>query len=140
MDMELSKVDKPVLLSVPNPRYKKLIQQYTHLKDVIMDDDYEKEELPIHLVIGGGDFTKIKMPVAPRIGNAGEPIAELTKFGWFIMSPGKEEEIGHSYQTHDASCDYEELCKLDVLGLQDTVDCDDDLREKFREQLGRTSD
>ena len=140
LDLKLSKVDKPVLLTVPNPKYKRLIQQYSHLKGVTMDDDSEKDELPIHLVIGGGEFTKIKMPVAPRVGKEGEPIAELTKFGWFIMSPGKEEEIGLSYQTHSATCDYEELCKLDVLGLQETATCDDDLREKFREQLGRQED
>ena len=54
------------------------------------------------------------------------------------MSPGKEEEIGLSYQTQEARCDYEELCKLDVLGLQGSAEAEDDILKRFRDQLERT--
>ena len=72
---EVTKVDRSHLLSLPNPKYK-----------VTMDDT--EEELPIHLIIEASDYAKIKTATQPREGNTGEPLRELTKFGWAIMSPG----------------------------------------------------
>ena len=39
MNIQASKVDKGVLLSIPNPHYSKIISQYEHLKEVSMDDN-----------------------------------------------------------------------------------------------------
>ena len=50
-----------------NPQYKKLIAKYAHLKDVNMDDHDPKEELPIHVVLGANEFSKIKMKEVPRV-------------------------------------------------------------------------
>ena len=36
------------------------------------------------------------------------------------MSPGKEADISSMLLTQTAAADYEQLCKLDVLGIQDT--------------------
>ena len=57
---EVTKVDRSHLLSLPNPKYKETIGQFKHLKGVTMDDTDEKEELPIHLIIGASDYAKIK--------------------------------------------------------------------------------
>ena len=46
-------------------------------------------------------------------------MTELTQFGWTIMSPGKEIDFSSMLLTQTATTDYEELCKLDVLGIQD---------------------
>ena len=75
---EVTKVDKNVLMTIPNPQYKKLIAKYAHLKDVNMGDHDPKEELPIHVVLGANEFSKIKMKKVPRVGLVGEPVAELT--------------------------------------------------------------
>ena len=48
----------------------------------------------------------------------GEPVAERTTFGWTIMSTGKE-AMENAFLTHTIVSDYEALCKLDVLGLED---------------------
>ena len=80
----------------------------------------KKPELPVHLVIGTNEFTQIKMETAPKIGRQGEPIAEKTKFGWTIMSPGKEIEVNDLFLTQTSSADYESLCRLDVLDLKDS--------------------
>lgn len=115
----LSKVDKAVLLTVPNPRYADIISQHQHLKEVMMDDEGTKQELPIHVILGASEYARLKTSSVPKIGNPGEPIAELTSFGWTIMSPGAETNLSSMYLTRSSSTDYEELCSLDVLGLED---------------------
>ena len=66
-----------------------------------------------------------------KIGKTGE----LTKFGWMIMPPGQE---GHSnmYLTQSITHDYEQLYRLDVLGLVDISDRDQNIiYTEFKEQL-----
>ena len=45
-----------------------------------MDDMDTKDFLPVHLILGVCDYTKIKTETTPLIGAANEPIAEKTKF------------------------------------------------------------
>ena len=49
MTTTVSKVDKGVLLSIPNPQYNDKIKMFPHLAAVTMDDEDTKPELPIHL-------------------------------------------------------------------------------------------
>ena len=44
----VSKVDKNVLLSIPNPKYTDEIKTFSHLGGVAKDDEDTKSELPIH--------------------------------------------------------------------------------------------
>lgn len=76
---------------------------------------------------------------ALEIGEPGEPVAELMKFGWIIMSPGKEPlDITNMLLTQTSHVDYEELCHLDVLGLSDTPTNDQrNVYTEFQEQLTR---
>ena len=138
LPIELSEVDKPTLLNLPNPRLKQLVEKFSHLEGVDVNDDSTKEELPIHVVLGTGECTKIKTPTAPRVGEVGQPTADFTKLGWFLQSPGKE-DLSRVYLTNaHPVCDYEELCKLDVLGLQDREEeSDESVLQRFREQLQR---
>ena len=100
-----------------NPRYKELVERYDHLKEVTMDDVDEKEELPVHLILGKNEYAQIKTETTPKIGKPGEPIAELTRLGWTIMSPGSESDLTNMFLTQTSAADYEALCRLDVLGL-----------------------
>ena len=75
------------------------------------------------------------------IGNQGEPVAERTKFGWTILSPGEEFDTTHMLLTQTSQLDYEELCRLDVLGLKDTPQHDQgELYKEFQEQLLRSDE
>ena len=67
-----------------------MIEQYNHLKGVEMEDDDKKPELQIHVVLGPYSFCKIMMKKEPMVGGSGDPVAEITKFGWMLMSPGSE--------------------------------------------------
>ena len=84
-----------------------------------MHDIDEKPELPVHLILGASEYRRIKTETKPRIGLPGEPVAELTKFGWTVLSPGKEININEMLLTQTASPDYEQLCRLKDLGLWD---------------------
>ena len=139
---EVSKVDKSVLISLPNPRYQRIIEHYPHLKGVCMDDLDTKPYLPVHVIIGLSGYTKIKTKQPIRIGKSEEPVAEYTKFGWIIMAEGSEKmNLNHMMLTRSAEADYAELCKLDVLGLQeDPYSKNEEVYNDFKEQLGRSEE
>ena len=135
----VTKVDKTVLLSLPNPQYERIIQQHQHLKEVIMEDKDKKPELPIHMILGASEYAKIKTETKPKVGDPGKPVAELTALGWTIMSPGKEADLSSVYLTRSSTADYQDLCKLDVLGLEDRASDDQvTVFEDFKEQLTRS--
>ena len=140
--MQVSKIEREKLLVLENPRYAEIIAKYNHLQAVEMIDKDNKAELPVHLVIGANEYTQIKTENAPKIGRQGEPIAEKTKFGWTIMSPGNEVNASEMFLTaQTSSTDYEKLCHLDVLGLEDSPTGDQgEVYKEFQEQLKRSPD
>ena len=87
MHVNLTKVNKEELLFVDNLHYEDVINKYPHLHRVEVIEDDVKAQLPIHVVLSSGDYAQIKTDTRPRVGGEGQPIAEFTKFGWFVMSP-----------------------------------------------------
>ena len=90
LETEVTQVDRNELLTLKNPKYRDMLCKFEHLKDVTMHNIDEKPELPVHLILGASEYARIKTETKPRIGLPGEPVAELTKFGWTVLSPGKE--------------------------------------------------
>ena len=88
LPVKATKVNKSELLSIDNPNYPELITQHPHLKGVTMNDNDVKDSLPVHVILGSGEYAKIKTQTKPRIGSEKAPIVELTKFGWFLMVLG----------------------------------------------------
>ena len=120
LEVDLIKVNKGTLLEVENLQYKELIESYSHLKGVKMDDYDTKPYLPVHIILGAGVFAKIKTDARSRIWKQGDPVAEHTKLGWFILSPGEETVTTRVLLTQTNHVQYDELCRLDVLGLADS--------------------
>jgi len=85
-----TKVNKTELLSIDNPNYRALNEKFSHLKGVHVNDDDTKASLVVYVVLGSREYARIKTETKPKIEQENDPIAELTKFGWFLMSPGKE--------------------------------------------------
>jgi hypothetical protein len=131
---KLNKVDRSELLTTSNPNYEKIFREYKHLNSVKMDECDTKSDLPIHLVLGIGEYARIR--TKPLVGKEGEPIAEQTKFGWVIMSPGVEFDQSTMLLTTTSQADFERLCRLDVLGLEDTSEKDPrPVYDEFKETL-----
>ena len=59
MSVTVSKVDKPELMMLENPKYEELMEKYTHLSGVYMDDMDTKPHLPGHLVLVASEYAKI---------------------------------------------------------------------------------
>ena len=139
MTAELTKLDKPVVTEVPNPDFVGIPRKYPHLKGVQIAEISKKEQLPIHLVLGAGDYNAIELEEPQRVGKPGEPTAEKMKSGWTLMAPEKGKDSGKLYFAQTtAQQDLESLYRLDVLGLSDTKECDhQDVYSEFKEQLVR---
>ncbi|KAK3725716.1 hypothetical protein QZH41_006736 [Actinostola sp. cb2023] len=104
-----------------------------------MEDNDPKSELPIHMIFGASEYSRIKTSEKPKIGHPGEPVAERTALGWTMMSPGKEAELGKAFVTRSSAADYAQLCNLDVLGLEDKPEGDQQIvYDEFIEQLDQT--
>ena len=82
--------------------------------------------------------TVCKTDSRPKVGQQGEPVAEETKLGWMILSPGEEVDTDNMLLTQTSHADYEQLCRLDVLGLADKAKEDQsEVYSEFKEQLHR---
>ena len=75
MSVKLTKVHKGELLTVVNLHHQQLIDSYSHLRGVKIEDLDSKEELPVHVVLGSGEYAGIKTETKPHIGRDGKPIA-----------------------------------------------------------------
>ena len=53
-----------------------------------------------------------------------DPVTKPTQLGWFLMSPGREFDRKRMLLTQTNQLDYERLCRLDVLGLEDAPEHD----------------
>ena len=54
-----------------------------------MDEEDTKQELPKHVILGASEYEELKTSTVLRVGEPGEPVAELISFGWTIMSKGQ---------------------------------------------------
>ena len=140
LEVDITKVNKRELLVLKNPRYKQVLEANSHLKGVRMDDD-QKERLPVHIILGANDFAKIRTGERLRVGRRGDPVAEFTRFGWTIISPGADQDLSPAYLAVNLHSGYEKLCSLDVLGLAESpTRAQGDVHEEFKEQLVRSSE
>ena len=107
--IKINKLEKEVLLELPNPNYPEIQKSYNHLKDIIINDTDTKKELPVHVILGAEDYTKIKTQERARVGQLREPIAKLTKLGWLVISPGQETSVTKMLFSKTSVHDYENL-------------------------------
>ena len=138
ISIEINKLEKEVILELPNPNYPEIQKSYIHLKDITINNTDAKKELPVHVILGAGDYTKIKIQEKARVGQPGEPIAELTKLEWVAISPGQETSVTEMLFSKTSVHDYENLCNLDVLGVKDEhINRDEKIYDEFQKQFRR---
>ena len=140
IDIKVNKLDRPVLTTLKNPQIAILKQKYPHLNGLKFDNEDDKAEHPIHIILGAGDIARIKAS-GLIAGKSGEPVAEKTLFGWTIMGHGMSDSNLAYLSTNSSQDDYRKLYSLDVLGLEDTMDGDQSVvHQEFKEKLRRGDD
>ena len=108
------------------------MEKYKHLQGVELLNTESKEEYPIHVILVVNEYSK-------SVERIGEPMAELTWLGWVIMSLGYGVESS-MYLMQTSHSEYDILCQLNVLGLEDRPDGDPEVvYEEFQEELQRDS-
>ena len=64
---EAFKVGKSVLLTLPSPYYSNIINNYTHLQRVKMEDTDKKVELSVHVILGTSNYTNSRHKHSQRL-------------------------------------------------------------------------
>ena len=114
-------------------------KKYAHLSDIIITDHDTKKDLPVHGILGAGDYTKIKTQERTRVGQPGEPIAEVTRLGWVVISPSQESGLTNMMLSKTSLHDYKNLCSLDVLGVKEKhVRREEVVYDEFKKQLSQS--
>ena len=80
IDIKINKLDRPVLTTLTNPRITNLKRKYPHLSELQLDNEDEKDQHPIHIILRAGDIAKIKSSGFIS-GKTGKPVAEKPLFG-----------------------------------------------------------
>ena len=75
---EVNQIEKNVLRTLRNPKYKQRIEHYEHVRGVDMHDYDEKQLLPVHLIFGGECNLQNE---DTRVGDDGTPVGERTMLG-----------------------------------------------------------
>lgn len=116
LNVRATGINKRELLTLDNSHDEERIANYQHLRGVELEDRPTKDHLPVHVILGANEFAQIRTGQM-RVGRRGEPVAELTRFGWTIMATGLETHVSSGFLAVNSTVDYERLCALDVLGL-----------------------
>ena len=138
--------EKDLLTYLPSPKVKELKKKYRKFRNLrFCDEDYEEDKLPIHIILGAADYQRIRTTEPPVLGPNPDvdPGAEYTMLGWTLS--GKTVEIdadsGKLFLTLTPQNEFERMCSLEVLGLEDTGSAPGEgFHEHFQEQLTRLED
>ena len=113
---------------------KELRNKYDHLKGLSIPNSTDGRYV-IHLLIGDLMLIEIRTGKSAK-GNPGEPIGDETLFGWAVH--GEKGESDHNYFARTTSDEYEGLYQLDVLGVEDRKEFDqDEVKKEFLENVSR---
>ena len=101
---------------VKRPKVKESKAKYQHAQN---NEFYitANDEHPVHIILGDSTYCKIRTEQVFK-GHPADRIVEGTRFGWIIHG-GKEYGDDKCMFAKDTISDYERLCSLDVLGVED---------------------
>jgi hypothetical protein len=140
LDVNLTRVNKNELLFIDSPRYESLVRRFQHLKEAKLNDNDAKASLPIHIILGNGEYACIKTKDEKDTSRKrGRSYSGMHKVGMVCYESWYRFDVSPMMLTPTSQSDYEQLCQLDVLGLSDTAEHDHgSVYKEFREQLQRS--
>ena len=122
---------------VKRPAVKELKEKYEHARSKTFYMT-ANNEYPIHLILGDSTYCKIRTEQVFK-GKPEDPIVEGTQFSWVIH--GGEDYGDNKCMFVGDATDYDRLCSLDVLGVEDRGPNDQlQVYEDFKENIVKRDD
>ena len=136
-EFEVIGLDQSSFSEIERESSKNLREKYNHLRGLYIPESKDGKYM-VHILFGDPTFIEMRTGEC-RKGKAGQPIADETIFGWTVH--GDKSESDHSYFTQTTNDDYEKLYTLDVLGVEDRKEFDqEEVRKDFLENVIQLKD
>ena len=131
-EFEAVEQDQTNFAKVERTQSKDLKMKYSHLKGLHIQESRDGT-YDIHILFGDPTFTDMRTGKC-RKGLQGQPIADETLFGWAVH--GERVGADQSFFTQTTNEEYEKLYRLDVLGIEDRKEFDqEEVRKEFLENI-----
>ena len=142
MDIECTNAEKEVLTYLPNPQIDKIKKKYYRLRRLQFTESNDGQDMqPVHIILGAAEYQRIKTTEPAVLGDKPDtdPGAELTMLGWTLTGSTIMSENGTKKGLLSCSGkdEFEQLCSLDVLGLQDSDVKQNVFHQEFMDNLKR---
>ena len=136
-EFEAMGLDQSNFSKIERVTSKELKLRHCHLKGLYIPESKDGK-YEIEMLIGDPTFTEIRTGNCKK-GLGGQPIADETLFGWTVH--GERGESTLNYFTQTTSEDYEQLYRLDVLGVEDRKEFDqEEVKKEFVENIEQKED
>ena len=131
-EFEAVGLDQTNFAKVERTQSKDLKMKYSYLRGLHIPES-RNGTYEIHILFGDPTFTDMRTGNC-RKGLQGQPIADETVFGWAVH--GERAGADQSFFTQTTNEEYERLYRLDVLGIEDRKEFDQqEVRKEFMESI-----
>ena len=122
MNIECTNAEMDILTYLPSADIKQVKKRDGRLRRLQFTVDNNANGLqPIHIIMGAGDFQRIKTTEPPILGKNPDkdPGGELTMLGWTLTGRmvTSHTETEKEFFVNSGPEDFKRMCSLDVLGI-----------------------
>ena len=127
-EFEVIGLDQSSFSKVGRESSKNLREKYNHCRGLYIPESKDGKCV-VHILFGDPTFIEMRTGQC-RKGKVGQPIADETRLGGAVH--GDKSESDHNYFVQTPDDDYEKLYTLDVLGVEDRKEFDQErVRKEF---------
>ena len=139
IDLKCINGEKDILTYLPNPRINDLKKKYNRLRRLTFsDEENQQEKLPVHIILGAADYQRIKTTEPQVLGPDPnkDPGAEFTMLGWTLSGRAAHPSLQaeKAFFLKSTRDEFEQMCSLEVLGLKDTPDKQEEFHKDFMDK------
>ena len=128
-----------VLTHVQNPKITKIKNQNPRIRGLCFLEERETQDLLfIHIMLGIADYQRIQTnePLVLGMNTNMDPVAEFTKLGWTLCGGvTRKIQFEKQYFVNDEKSEFQKLCSLDVLGLEDVIQPEEFSHPTFKDHI-----
>ena len=131
--------EKDILAHVQNPKITRMKNQNPRFSGLCFQEEGETQDLfPVHVILSAADYQRIRTNEPPVLGlnTNTDPIAEFTKLEWTLCrGVARKTQFQKQYFVNDEKSEFQRLCSLDVLGLEDAIQPGEFNHQTFKDHI-----